>query len=97
MPDLLPVPSRRPFLASRTERAIERTMRQIEAQARVAMQSDALRIEHAAAKTEHGLVAVAHVSAVEAALLPMVPHAERRLQQIADGGTLAIARIVMEA
>jgi hypothetical protein len=79
-------------LARRTTQALDR----LEAEAALAKRADALRIERVAEKTERGLVAVAHVSAVEAALLPMVPHAERRLQQVADGGALAIARIVME-
>ncbi len=96
MSDLLPAPNRRPFLPSRIERGVSRELAHLEARAELAKRSDALRIERAAEKAERGLVAVAHVSAVEAALLPMVPHAERRLQQVADGGALAIARIVME-
>lgn len=85
----------RPLTAVPDRRA-SRAVAHLEAAALVARRSDALRIERAADKTERGLVAVAHVSAIEAALLPMVPHAERRLQQVADGGALAIARIVME-
>jgi hypothetical protein len=96
MSSLMSAPSRRPFLPSRVERSASRELALLETRAELAMRSDALRIERAAEKTERGLIAVAHVSAVEAALLPMVPHAERRLQQVADGGALAIARIVME-
>lgn len=96
MSDLLPVSSRRPFLTSRAERAVERSMNEIDSRARVLMRSDALRIERVAEKAERGLVAAAQIAAVEAALVPMLPHADRRFQQIAEAGSLGIARIVME-
>jgi hypothetical protein len=84
------------LLPSSTRRQTKRALAELEARAQLATRADALRIERVADKTKRGLVAVAHISAVEAALLPIVPHAERRLQQVADGGALGIARIVMD-
>lgn len=44
--------------------------------------------------TEAALLATAHVSALEAHLVGLVPHADNRLRHVADGGAMAMANVV---
>jgi hypothetical protein len=52
-------------------------------------------VEAIAEVTEAALMATSHVSAVEAMLVRVTPHAEARLRHIADAGCIGMANVVM--
>jgi hypothetical protein len=92
MSDLLPARAGNLF-PTKLARALER----IDSETTLAKRYDQARIERVAHATESGLAAVAHISAVESMLIQNVPLAEGRLKAVADGGALAISRIVMNS
>ena len=52
-------------------------------------------IEAMAQIVEAALLATSHVSAVEAMLMSRTPHAENRLQHIAEAGCTSVANLVL--
>lgn len=96
MSDLLPARTQSLFL-DRAGRQLSRAIEQVDAEAALARRIDLKRIERVAEATENGMTAVAHLTAVESMLIGTVPLAEARLRAVADGGALAISRIVLES
>lgn len=96
MSDLLPVRPKALF-SSALDRRLGRALELADAEAALARRVDLARIERVAQATENGMAAVAHIAAVESMLIQTVPLAEARLKAVADGGALAISRIVMQA
>jgi hypothetical protein len=82
------------LLPAKLDRQVARALQQIDASAAVARRSDQLRIQRVAEATASGLIAVAQVSALEAAMVRAAPHAEGRLRAVADVGALNIAAAV---
>lgn len=94
-----------PFLPARSgglpprgiDRRLGRALEHVDGEAVLANRVDLARIERVAQATENGMAAVAHIAAVETMLVATVPVAEARLKAVADGGALAISRIVMHS
>jgi hypothetical protein len=63
----------------------------------LAKQADRLRIERITDAAVRGQAAIAQVSAMEATLAQMVPHAEPRLRAIVDSAAAGVVQVVYEA
>ena len=96
MPDNLPALTGGLFPA-RLDRQVSRALRQIDASAAVARHVDLTRLERIASTAQHGMIAVSHLAAVEAALVQATPHAAERIHAVAVAGTVAIAGVVYDA
>lgn len=97
MSDLLPARTQSFFLDKKTGRQLSKAVERVDAEAVVARRVDLKSIERVAEATEKGMTAVAHLTAVESMLIGTVPLAEARLRAVADGGAVAISRIVLES
>lgn len=75
----------------RTKRELER----VQSGGVVLAAQNMARVNAIADVTETALVAASHVSAVEGMLVSRVPHAEVRLQHIADAGCACMASVVL--
>jgi len=96
MSDFLPVRSGSLF-PSTLDRQLRRSLERVDAETTLGRRRDLARIERVAQAAENGMAAVAHISAVETMLIEAAPLAEARLKAVADGGALAISRIVMQS
>lgn len=97
MADLLPAWTQSFFLDKKTGRQLGKAVERVDAEVVIARRVDLKRIERVAEATEQGMIAVAHLTAVESMLIGTVPLAEARLRAVADGGAAAIGRIVLES
>lgn len=79
---------------ARVNHKLGRQLERMDAQALAVQHADQLRIGRVEQATARGLVAVAQLSSLEAVLVRAAPHAEGRLQAVADAGTISIAGIV---
>lgn len=84
-------------LPARLERQLSRELATIQARGVVAAARESARVEAIAEVAETALLAVSHVSALEALLINRTPHAMRRLEHIADSGSAGIADVVLRA
>jgi hypothetical protein len=75
-------------------RKLDRQLERMDAHSMAVCHADALNISRAEQATARGLIAVGQISSLEASLVRVLPHAEGRLQAIADAGTIGIAGIV---
>jgi hypothetical protein len=82
---------------AKLDRQVSRALAQIDASAAVARHADLARLERIASTTQHGMIAVSHLAAVEAALAQVTPHAAERIHAVAVAGTLSIAGVVYDA
>lgn len=79
---------------SRINNKLGKQLERMDAQALSVQHGDRLRIARAEQAAAHGLVAVAQLSGLEAALVQAAPHAEGRLRAVADAATINIVGIV---
>jgi hypothetical protein len=75
-------------------RQLGKRLARMDAQALAVQRGDALRVARTEQATALGLVAVAQISSLEASLVQIAPHAERRLRAVADAGTIGVVGIV---
>ncbi len=85
------------LLPSRVERQTNRALQGIRSNQILAAAHEVAKIEVLAETGEAGLLAISHVSAVEALLVARTPHAEARLKHCADFAALGITNVVMKA
>jgi hypothetical protein len=78
-------------------RKLTKQLDRLDAQALAVQHHDSLQIGRVEQATAHGLIAVAQISALEASLVRMTPHAAGRLQAVAGAGTIGIAGIIARA
>lgn len=77
------------------ERQYSQELSLVRANAELATARETAKVETIANVTEAALLATSHVSAVEALLVQRTPHAEARLQHIADAGCTGMASVVL--
>ncbi len=82
---------------SKLDRQVGKALAQIDATMAVARRSDLARLGRITEATQHGLIAVSHLAAVEAALAQATPHAAAQLRAVACAGTIGIAGVVYDA
>lgn len=93
MSNYLPEP-RNGFFPAHISNKLGKQLARMDAQALAVQHADQLQIARSHQAAANGLIAVAQLSGLEAALARTVPHAEGRLQAIADTGTVGIVGIV---
>jgi hypothetical protein len=93
MPNYSLEPSNGLFPA-RIKNKLDRQLARMDAQALAVQHADQLQIARSHQAAANGLIAVAQLSGLEAALVPTVPHAEARLRSVADAGTIGIVGAV---
>lgn len=81
----------------RTQRQLSRALEQIDAATALAIRQDAARLQRIAQTTQQGMMAVAHLASVEAALCQATPHAAGRIQAVAVAGAIQIVGVVHSA
>ncbi len=97
MTDLIPLPSSGLGLyPTRVERKTNRALERVRAEQAVFVAQQTAKVESIAEVTETALLAVSHISAVEALLISRTPHAEARLRNIADLGAVGLADLVLK-
>jgi hypothetical protein len=93
MSDYVAIRADRSFPA-RINNKLGKQLERMDAQAVAVQHADQLQIARSHQAAAYGLIAVAQLSGLEAALARTVPHAEGRLQAIADAGTVGIVGTV---
>lgn len=83
------------LMDSRQQRGTSRELARIRQSTEIATASHVANVDVVQSVTEAALLATAHVSALEAHLVGMVPHSEQRLRFVADAGAMAIAQAVV--
>lgn len=84
----------RALLDSRNQRGVSRELTRMRQSTELVVAEQTNRIDAIEAVSDAALMSVAHVSALEAHLVGMTPHAEGRLRHVADTSALAIANVV---
>jgi hypothetical protein len=85
------------WLATREQRRAARNVARIRLRGVVVTAREVTRIDAVEEVSVSALLAASQVSALEAALVQRTPHAQARLQLIADSGSTAMASIVIRA
>lgn len=96
MTDLVPSP-RRTLQPTRTTRAADRAIEQVDAAKRLAIEEEAAKLEVMAATTERAMLAASHISALQAMLSARAgdPITDERIRHIADAGIFGLTSVVM--
>lgn len=84
----------RALMESRSQRGVSRELTRMRQNTDLVVAEQTNRIDAIEAVSDAALMSVAHVSALEAHLVGMTPHAEGRLRHVADTSALAIANVV---
>jgi hypothetical protein len=83
------------WLTAREQRQAAREITRTQTRSAVITAREVAKVEAVAEVAESALVATSEVSALEAALMQRTPHAQARLQHVADAGCAAMAGVVM--
>jgi hypothetical protein len=85
------------WLETREQRRAAREITRTRLRGAVVTAREVTKVEAVAEVAESALLATSEVSGLEAALIQRTPHAQARLQHIADSGSAAMANIVLRA
>jgi hypothetical protein len=85
------------WLATREQRRAARDITRIRVRGAVVTAREVAKVEVVDDVSQAALIAASDVSSLEAALIQRTPHAQARLQHLADSGAAAMASIVLRA
>lgn len=85
------------WLATREQRRAARDITRIRIRGAVVTAREVAKVEVVDDVSQAALIAASDVSSLEAALIQRTPHAQARLQHLADSGSAAMASIVLRA